>query len=46
VPDVIAYVQTGNTASFYGHAIVNEAQTLYRIRVVDVSKSGTGDGCL
>lgn len=38
--DVIAYVQTGNTAIFYGHPIVNGVETLYRIQVVDAGKSG------
>jgi hypothetical protein len=41
--DVIAYVQTGNSATFYGHATVNGVETLYRIHVVDASKSGAGD---
>jgi hypothetical protein len=41
--DVTAYVQSGNSATFYGQATVNGVETLYRIRVVDVSKSGAGD---
>jgi hypothetical protein len=38
--DVTAFVQTGNSATFYGHATVNGVATLYRIDVVDVGKSG------
>jgi hypothetical protein len=41
--DVIAYVQAGNSATFYGHATVNGVDTLYRIHVADASKSGAGD---
>lgn len=41
--DVTAYVQTGKSATFYGHATVNGVETLYRVHVVDVSKSGAGD---
>jgi hypothetical protein len=41
--DVIAYVQAGNSATFYGHATVNGVDTLYRIHVVDASKAGEGD---
>jgi hypothetical protein len=41
--DVTAYVQSGNSATFYGQATVNGVETLYRIRVVDASKSGEGD---
>jgi hypothetical protein len=41
--DVSAYVQAGNTATFYGRATVNGVETLYRIHVVDASKSGAGD---
>ena len=41
--DVIAYVQAGNVATFYGHATVDGVDTLYRIQVVDASKPGAGD---
>jgi hypothetical protein len=37
--DVIAYVQTGSSATFYGDATVNGVDTLYRIHVVDAGNS-------
>jgi hypothetical protein len=39
--DVIAYVQSENTAAFYGNAEQNGAATLYRINVVDNGQPGS-----
>jgi len=39
--DVIAYVQTGSTALFFGRATVNGLETTYRIRVVDAADAGS-----
>jgi hypothetical protein len=39
--DVLAYVQFGNTAAFYGHAEQNGVATLYRIDVVDNGQPGS-----
>jgi Bacterial Ig-like domain (group 1) len=41
--DVLAYVESGSSATFYGHATIDGVQTLYRIQVTDASKSGAGD---
>lgn len=40
--DVTSYVQTGNSATIYGHATVNGATTLYKITVIDNGRPGAG----
>jgi hypothetical protein len=40
--DVLAYVQSGNTATVYGTARTATGETLYRITVVDDSQPGRG----
>jgi Bacterial Ig-like domain (group 1) len=41
--DVQAYVQIGNTATFYGRALVDGAETTYRIQVTDRAEPGSGE---
>jgi hypothetical protein len=38
--DVTAYVQSGNTATIYGHATIDGTATLYKITVVDNGRRG------
>ena len=38
---MIVFVQSGNSATFYGHATVDGVVMLYRIHVVDGGKSET-----
>jgi hypothetical protein len=39
--DVTAYVQSGNTATIYGHATIDGIATLYKITVTDNGRPGT-----
>lgn len=41
--DVLAYVQSGNQATFYGNAVSDGVATLYRIDVVDGGEPGSSD---
>ena len=41
--DVQAYVQVGDTATFYGRALVNGTETTYRIQVTDRAETGSGE---
>jgi len=40
--DVTAFAESGNQATFYGHALDNGAATMYVISVVDKSEPGVG----
>jgi hypothetical protein len=39
---VTAYVQTGNTATIYGDALINGSPTVYKITVTDNGRPGAG----
>ena len=40
--DVVSYVESGNTATIYGHATINGTATLYKITVIDNGRPGAG----
>jgi len=40
--DVTAYIQTGNTATIYGHATINGTAALYKMTVTNNGRPGAG----